>query len=836
MPGEISIAGAVDVPVEIIGGLVSDTSPSELPSGVSPDCLDCSFSKSAVETRPGLAVFATLTVNVVNYLKTFVTSNGTKRAMAMTDLANLYKETAPGVMSLVEHLGDVNPDVAVYGKSATQFGREWLAVSDGQFGVGLPRQFDDTNLDRVSQEGPGASPSVTDENVQVGVDASPIGATQPAAEAIVAATENGFLATITTGAAHGLIAGQSTTISGVGVAQYNGTFVVLAVVSAIKFQYILGVSGLAASGGGTSASATSTIQTTSAHGFAVGQLVTTAGIGVGGYNGTFAVTSVPDATHFTFTALTGGLAGSGAGTASAAGSIPAGVHQVSVCFVTRQGYITKPSPPISWTASGGKRVTLTGIPEGPPNVVQRILIFTGAGGANFFYIPTNASTLFSGSTVINDNTTSSAVMDFSYAILLAATNADALFNLQELGECAGVVAYSSRLFWWGERNKLFNLLNLTFCGGFSNPGALPNFPLGWAPDAASSAGGASANQLMGPVVWGDAYAIEGNGATAKRGLITQGAAQDFRKVPVIQANTDYSVRVRVARSNAVVAGTLHVNLTSISGGFTTVGLQLTAAQVTPSYVEYTAQLTAPLANVPADLLLQVYADGTPTLSGAFFVGTIEIYPTLTPYLRSQVRSSKAEDPESFDGVDGFLSIAENDGYAVRNLYVQRERLYLVKEHSLHVTQDDGVNEPAQWTINEVSGKVGTASIHGVGSGEDWEVVADRAGLYITRGGEPVKISQEVGHSASGLTLAWDQINWGSAYSLWVLVRSEERRVLVGAPFNGDSTPKVVLQLDYRDIDNEQGIESSPPIRLSYRGMKIVRSEERRVGKECRSRW
>jgi hypothetical protein len=138
-----------------------------------------------------------------------------------------------------------------------------------------------------------------------------------------------------------------------------------------------------------------------------------------------------------------------------------------------------------------------------------------------------------------------------------------------------------------------------------------------------------------------------------------------------------------------------------------------------------------------------------------------------------------------------------------------------------------VNEPAQWTINEVSGKVGTASIHGVGSGEDWEVVADRAGLYITRGGEPVKISQEVGHSASGLTLAWDQINWGSAYSLWVLVDTLEKRILVGAPFNGDSTPKAVLQLDYRDIDNEQGIESSPPIRLSYRGMKIVSDKSRK---------
>ncbi|HLZ90221.1 MAG TPA: hypothetical protein VKQ28_00800 [Candidatus Acidoferrum sp.] len=825
----MSIAGAIDVPVEIIGGLVCDTAPDVLPSGVSPDCQDCSFAKSAVETRPGLAPLAQLNGNVVNYLKTFVTSNGTKRAMSLTDIANLYKETAPNAMTLVQQLADANPQVAVpvYGKSTTLFQREWIAISDGQNGIGIPRQFDDALLDRVSQEGPGVAPTATDENVQVNVVASPAGATQPAAVAIAVASESGFLVTITTAAAHGLSVGQSTTIAGVGVAQYNGTFPVLAVLSNVKFQYILGISGLAASGGGTSASATATIQTTAAHGFVVGQLVTTAGIAVGGYNGTFAITGVPDATHFTFTALTGGLAASGNGTASAAGSIPAGVHQVSVCFVTRKGYITKPAPPVSWTASGGKRVALTGIPIGPPNVVQRILIFTGAAGASFFYLPPDATNIYSGSTIVTDNTTTSTVVDFADAVLLAGTNADALFDLQVLGECAGVESYSDRLFWWGERNKLFNLLNMEFCGGFSNPGLLPNLPLGWTPDAVFSPGGASANKLGGPVIWGDAYAIVGDGATPTRGLLTQAVAQDFFKVPIIQANTDYSVRVRVCKNLALAAGTLHVNLKSVSGAFTTVGLQLTAAQVTTGYVEYTADLTAPLTTIPADLVLQIYADGTPTNGGVFYIGTIQIYPTLQPFLSSQLRSSKAEDPESYDGTDGFLNIAENDGYAVRNCYEQRARLYVVKEHSLHTTQDDGVNEPAQWTIDRVSAKVGTPSCNGTGLGEDWAIIADRNGLYITRGGEPVKISQEVGHSASGQTLAWDQINWQYGSTLWVLVDTEKKKILVGAPFGAATTPSAVLMMDYRDIDSEQGIETSPAIRLSYRGQKIVSDKSRK---------
>src|SRR4029077_11969223 len=99
------------------------------------------------------------------------------------------------------------------------------------------------------------------------------------------------------------------------------------------------------------------------------------------------------------------------------------------------------------------------------------------------------------------------------------------------------------------------------------------------------------------------------------------------------------------------------------------------------------------------------------------------------------------DPESYDGVSGFLSVSENDGQSVRAAFLLRERLYLVKDRSLHVTEDDGVNEPASWTVNQVSKTVGTLSVAGVDTGEDWAVIAGRAGIYIFDGGEPIKISQ-----------------------------------------------------------------------------------------------
>ena len=131
------------------------------------------------------------------------------RTQALDSNGVLYKEATPGTLSSIASGLATN----AYANSTTLFGREYLATSDGKTGNDLPRQYDDTNFDRVSQSGPGAGPAVVDENVIVSIAASPNGATEPAAVTIAAspngATGNGFLVTITTTTAHGLSAGQS---------------------------------------------------------------------------------------------------------------------------------------------------------------------------------------------------------------------------------------------------------------------------------------------------------------------------------------------------------------------------------------------------------------------------------------------------------------------------------------------------------------------------------------------------------------------------------------------------------------------------------------------------
>jgi hypothetical protein len=794
--------------LDVFGSLVTYTDPSVLPPGVSPDCQDVQFTLDGVRTRDGLvSVLGPLAGGVnINGLKTHITPADELRTLVLDSNGNLYREYTAGTLQLHTPGLAANTFLA----SATLFGREYLALSNQLLGADLPRQYDDSlNLDRVSQAGPGEPPTATDEiTAPVAIVASPNGAYQGLAVNIAAspngATQSGLICTIATSTAHQCAAGETVVIAGVGVAGYNGTWTVVSVVDATHFTFANTVSGLAASGGGTATPQTQTvtIQTATAHGFAAGQTVAVSGVALAVYNGSWTVTAVPDATHFQYT-LPGqtGLAGSGGGTAQIAGNISPGVHQLTVLFQTRQGYLTAPAPPGQWTAAGGRRVVVGNIPAGPSNVTARILAFTGAGGANFYYVPATM--------VIADNSTTSVTVDFSDTILLSAANVDEQFALVELGECAGVVGYASRLFWWGERNKQSNWVNLTFDGGWDPSGN--GRPLGWQRDPASGTGG---QRESSDVVWGDAYRIVADGATATRGLITQSAVADYLGVARIAPNTDYSVRARAKRSANLAQGTLHVHLYSASGGINTTGLALSAASATTSWTEYIAELTTPLATIPPDLVLRVYADGTPGPNGESFVlDTIEIFPTNNPVNGSVVRASRVESPESYDGVNGFLSVAEEDGQQVRCAFELRGNLYFVKDRGVHSTADDGVNEPSLWPITEVSRRIGTPSFQGADVGDDFAVIAGRDGLYLFTGGEPQKLSTEIQPT-------WDAINWAAGETLWVRVDQQAKRILAGVPLGTATQPSAVLALDYRDGFN-------PPVRTSLTGRVIAEPIARR---------
>ncbi len=622
----MSIETFSPLPLNVFGTWVTLLDPSDVPAGMSPNLADVDFFPGGVRTRPGLvSQYAALAgVPQINGVKTYITTNLVQRTLVLDSLGNLYEEITPGVLSLIA-ASAVGPNL--YLASTTHFGREYMAFGDGSIGQDLPRQYDDSNYDRVSQVGPGEGPTVVD--------------------------------------------------------------------------------------------------------------------------------------------------------STSGGSISPGVHQVAVVFVTRQGYWTAPSPVVSWTAGGAWRANLTNIPTGPSNVVQRLLAFTASGGSNFYNVPATMT--------INDNTTTSLSVDFTDTILLSGTSMDYLFSQIELPEQLGVVAYSERLFWWGERAQMDNWRNLTFDGGWDSSAS--GRPLGWHPDSVLGPGG---SRESSDVVWGDAYRITADGVSAARGYISQGAIADSAGNPLIVPNTDYSVRARIKRSANLSAGTLQINLFSPTMSQVGLGLAVTAAQATIGYQEFTAELCPPQASLPPDLTLRVFAGVTPAPSGeSFLVDNIEVFPTDVAQNPSLVRCSGTEEPEAYDGVTGIMSIAENNGQGIRAAFTIRNNLYFVKERSMYVTANDGINEPALWQVEEVSNQVGTPSAHGVGIGEEWAVIAGRSGLYLFDGSEPTKISQEIQPT-------WDAINWEYGKLIWVQVDTQHKRILVGVPMGSATQPNQILMLDYTE--------------------------------------
>jgi len=794
----VALNGYQAMKVREFGGLCTYTDATNIPHFMSPDCQDVEFLPGLVKTRPGtFSVFSALPGNpTVNYLKTFVTPALAQRMLALDSLGNLYKENPIGTLQFIQQVL-----AGTYGNSVSLFGREYLASSDGQFGLDIPRAYDDTNLDRVSQVGPGIAPSVQDEAGALALKASPNGLVPINVNTIATASETGNIVTITRVTPNPspdlLVSkpGDSVVVAGVGVGAYNGTWKILSIgVDFNSFTYYNPTSGLASSGGGTASTAIYNVVPIPALSFPapVGTLptVTIAGAGIAGYNGTWSMRLAPGGANLSFQIIIPGqyaLAASGNGTVTINGNVVAGIHQISVVFVTRNGYITAPAPAASWTAAGGKRAFVTNILTGPPNVVARILLFTASGGASFFY--QDIAQLYTGNFIIQDNTTTTTTVDFSDTTLLNGVNADNLFPLIELGECSGVTEYSSRLFWWGERNKIQNFNNLTFDGGWTGNRTVP---AGWTRDSANGAGGNSALDQGIAAYFGDAYTIISNGPGTNQGKMTQSAANDSLGNTILSPNTDYSVRVRLKKSPGTTSGNFTINLQSILGGFTTAGLVVPASSMSSSdYIEFTGNLTAPLSSIPSDLNLQIF--GTPIPAGfSFTVDCIEIFPTNSPYNQTIVRSSRIEDPDSYDGVNGFLNVAPENGQAVRAGAVIRNNLYFVKERSLYVTQDDGTNEPASWSIQEISSSVGTPSVRGVGLGDEWLVIANQKGLWYFTGGlisEDYKLSKEI-------QATWDSINWTYGHLVDVKVDKKRKRIYVAAPFGSSTTPNKILTLDY----------------------------------------
>jgi hypothetical protein len=814
------IVDSIDVSVEVWGGLVNSLAAADLPHGASPDCGDVQFQIGSVKTRPGItSKYAVAGNPTFNYEKTYLNLNETTRFLSLDSLGILRQDVTPGG-ALAPIYSNIIP--GAYCKSDSLFAREYFAFGDGKNGLDIPRQYDDTNFDRLSQVGAGLAPSVSEyvtvSNILTGAGLGLIPNTFAVVGLTTSADGRQVFAHIGNDGFRESKVGDTVKIAG-NADGYNGTYVIASIADQYHGVLTSTLGPLPASTTGVLNAQIVGVQLTAplSYTFAAGTSMTIASATDATYDGTWQLRLASNfgAGNNLLLYIPGNSGtASDHGTLTINGNIPAGVHQVSVIFVTRNKAYLKPAPPISFTSTG-KPLIVSQIATGPINIAERILCFTATAQASFYHLGPLGTTIANSNMVIPDNTTTTAIVDFSDAVLLLGTLDDPLFNQIELPPVAGILGYSSRLFAWGEQANVQNFNNLTFDGGFDSSHTVP---LGWTLDpTASGIGGRSANALGQPTVFGDAYAITGDGATAIRGMVTQSAAADYLGTPILQPNTAYSVRVRLFRVAPANNGVVKIEVYSPSAGSLGIFAEAVNTLSTLKFQVFSGPLIAAQASIPADAQLRLYVSNTLDATGIVVIDNIEIYPTNQQFNNSNVRASKGQlatqGQESFDGVTGLIEYNLNDGQSVRSMFKIRERLYIVKEHSLGVTQDDGVNEPALWSVNDVSKNVGTPSVNGVGIGEDWVVIAHRTGLYLYWGGEPLSISLEIQPT-------WDTINWQYGHLISVTVDTRRRRMYVCAPFGASTIPNKTLVLDYHDVGSDaSAIASNPPIHLTYTGTK-----------------
>ena len=514
-----------------------------------------------------------------------------------------------------------------------------------------------------------------------------------------------------------------------------------------------------------------------------------------------------------------------------------GTRQGVVFFITRNGYYTAPSPPVTFTCpENTTNIVATNIPIGPPNVVARGIAFTEAGqngtpGANFFTIPipvtyiVNNVSYTATALIINDNTTTSASFFFTDSVLLTSEAIDVygynLFNQIEIGNPGWIVNYAGRNFYGLCQNKIQNFLNLSFDGGYLSG---QSSPLGWT--TTDAYGG-----LQSSPIFGNAYYIKNTtgGTLAVAGLITQTAYQDSFQQPIIDANTEYSVRVTARCPSGNTTGNLVVSL--VANNTTFGAFTIPFASLSTTMKIYTGTLlTTEFTTVLPALTIQIAA--TEIGAGADVeIDRIEPFPTAIPVLYTTVYGSYAGLPEQVDSITGMVVFSSENQQPVNGAMVMYDTLYGLKAwsgkssgSSLYSLQSSANLEPAQWQEPEVAQRSGgAAGMMAYDLGEQWFLGASRPGLYLFEGGQPGKIMQEIYQ-------VWDSINWNYGYTIWVKVDITNRKIYVGvpmatpnfwlpnAPLNANPTsPNLILMCNYQGLDSGQELKSMPQMHTTMFG-------------------
>ena len=671
---------------------------------------------------------------------------------------------------------------------------------------------------------------------------------------IATVSRQGGIVTVVTSSAHELTPGVLVTLDGVSDTTFNTSVSVLSIVDAVTFTFAQADSDATSSGGtltlawpvpdntptptyfevqSAPTATTFQVEVTYANGTWTGGHVFFA------WNGYFYVTAIIDTLNFQYRQYGPDMTTPYTGTVTPHGQAAPGLHRVRQSFLTRQGFLTKPSPWFQFVANGGQYLQIDQLAIGPANVKARVIEFTGALGSQFFYLPVNpqADGITVGqATQINDNTTTGGlIFDFSdnslYAGICTSIPGNNTPAQITLDGALGFASFDTYLLSWGQRNVVTNLLNMDFAGGQQPTSSEPEVPTGWH----SPALGGFAYDLF-PSRVGDALRVNAAGVVTIPIIFTQPAYQDVDGAPILQDNTRYKYRAWLSG----ISGdeTLTATISSVSTGFTT-SVTLTAGANDPlgAYQEATFDLKTPIP-IPEDMLFTMTALISNVGDDLHWSQTSLIYAD-TPYTDSIVNTSYSNNPEAFDGVTGQFGPASDPRQVVEFATLNDLPYLLTREPSgrLHEISSTGVTLPAGWGVNEKAANCGALSAfcltksqaddNSSSGGEEWFAWASESGARIFGGNQAWKISQEIQPNWFEKGGTSPQINMQAAYTCWTMNDPVERVMYFGLPLQDSTAPSVIYQLSYRELDTAEQVAFSPPYRTSFTGRLIATDNTRK---------